>query len=77
MKSCPVGELPGIRCGCLSHNGFLTRRGYEVAAEADGSYLDKVGSVSALVEVEDDFEYDLRHIELNELRVGRQLSLSL
>jgi len=45
-------------CRCLAHNGFLTRRGYKVVraigldkAEEFG-YLDKVCSVSALVEVE-------------------------
>ena len=54
------------RCNCHSHNGFLTRRGYELAAGADSSYLDKVGSVSALVEVEEDVTYDPRHTELNE-----------
>ncbi len=52
-------------CRCVSHNGFLTRRGYELAAEADGLYLDKVSSVSALVEVEDDADYDPLHVELN------------
>ncbi len=31
-------------------------------------YIDRVGSVSALVEVEDDFDYDPTHNELN--RVG-------
>ena len=29
-------------------------------------YLDRVGSVSALVEVEDDFDYDSTHIDLNQ-----------
>jgi len=36
-------------CGCLSHNGFLTRAGYralDMAAQLP--YLDKVDSVSAL-----------------------------
>ena len=28
-------------------------------------YIDKVGSVSGLIEVEDDFDYDPTHIELN------------
>jgi len=48
-----------MRCGCLSHNGFLTVRGYaenaqrelacsEVDAMLDEQYLDKVGSVSAV-----------------------------
>ena len=36
------------RCNCRHHNGFLTRRGYELAEEADQRYLDKVGSVSGL-----------------------------
>ena len=60
------------RCSCRSHNGFLTRLGYAEHAErtrlagADGSlYLDRVGSVSALVEVESDPDYDALHIELN------------
>jgi len=40
-------------CECLSHNGFLTRRGYEAATQrgvdkAEASrYLDRVSSVSA------------------------------
>ena len=41
-------------CGCLSHNGFLTRSGYAavdagyhgVDGRWDACYLDKVGSVS-------------------------------
>ncbi len=48
-------------CGCQSHNGFLTAKGLEEAAERElelgdvddmgsGLYLDKVGSVSALIE---------------------------
>jgi len=47
-----------LRCGCVSHNGFLTGRGYALAAqrslERSGldatealRYLDSVGSVSA------------------------------
>jgi len=39
-------------CKCLSHNGFLTRTGYRVVAEAEQRYLDRVGSVSASTEVE-------------------------
>jgi len=50
-------------CECLSHNGFLTAKGLREAAQRevvlDGvagmdmfGYLDRVGSVSALVEVE-------------------------
>jgi len=47
-----------MKCGCRSHNGFLTCRGYAEAiarAEAEGltpaddcAILDKVGSVSGL-----------------------------
>ncbi len=52
------------KCECLSHNGFLTDRGYAEVAQrelglqgVDGTgaslYLDKSGSVSALAEAED------------------------
>ena len=50
-----------MTCGCYSHNGFLTRRGYALVADrgvselhewSDMCYLDKVGSVSALTETE-------------------------
>ncbi len=47
MRSSPI-------CGCISHDGFLTRRGYQSlrAPEVDKAeaslYLDKVGSVSAV-----------------------------
>ena len=49
-----------MKCGCTSHNGFLTKRGYEFAQRSDDSlelagrvatrYLDKVRSVSASTE---------------------------
>ena len=61
--------------GHHSRNGFLTKRGYAELAQrtslegllsrADGVMVDRYGSVSALVEVEDDFEYDENHVELN------------
>ena len=61
--------------GHHSRNGFLTKRGYAEVAQktslegllsrGDGVMVDKSGSVSALVEVEDDSEYDEKHIELN------------
>ncbi len=65
-----------MNCQCLSHNGFLTERGYELAQRSpaafetvdmfgDMCYLDKSVSVSALVEVEIDGEYDPNHTELN------------
>ncbi len=62
------------KCGCHSHGGFLLappepRSEGAICNGVDGTgaspYLDLVGSVSALVEVEDDFEYDPNHIELN------------
>ncbi len=62
------GQL-GLVCGCSSHNGFLTRRGYELARgqgvdKAEASrYLDKVGSVSALVEVEEFHVFDEQLID--------------
>ncbi len=62
-------------CTCHSHNGFrlspegLAQRELELDG-VDGMdasrYLDKSGSVSASVEVEDDFEYDPDHVELNQ-----------
>ncbi len=63
-------------CECLSHNGLLTAKGLQEAAQreacrhsVDGMaprpYVDRVGSVSALVEVEDDSDYDELHVELN------------
>jgi len=49
-------------CECRSHNGFLTAKGLAETAQQNSleglaprgelGYLDKVGSVSALVEVE-------------------------
>ena len=58
-----------------SRNGFLTAKGLKEAAQRHSlegldplgvrEYVDTVGSVSALVEVEDDFDYDLNHVELN------------
>jgi len=35
-------------------------------------YLDKVDSVSALIEIENDYDYEPTHIELNELFVDPQ-----
>ncbi len=64
-------------CKCLSHNGFLTAKGLAEAAQRERAglellavgetrcYLDRVGSVSALVEVEEDYDYDVLHVELN------------
>ncbi len=57
-------------CCCQSHNGFLTRAGYARVAQRgvdsletvdmfeDMCYLDKVGSVSGLVEVEGSCVWD-------------------
>ena len=63
-------------CNCRSYNGFLTAKGLEETGQRERQlfgvdtidmfgYLDKDVSVSALVEVEDDFEYDPDHNELN------------
>ena len=68
-------------CDCWSHDGFLTAKGLAETAQRRSlvrraareslagctahMYLDKVGSVSAMVEVEEDISYDAGHIELN------------
>ena len=60
--------LEGVpaHCGCLTHNGFLTRSGYRALDWAEQRrQVDKVRSVSALVEVEVDDHYDPTHNELN------------
>ena len=63
------------KCGCHSHGGFLLSpeglaqrelRLPGVAGMRSSCYVDRVGSVSVLVEVEDDFEYDQNHVELNQ-----------
>ena len=63
------------RCGCHSHNGLLLSpeglaqrepESLELAGVAARRYLDKVGSVSALIEIENDFAYDPDHVELNQ-----------
>ena len=60
-------------CGCFSHGGFLTRLGLDrvvqqnslegLAPRGDSAYIDKVGSVSALVEGEGAFWPDDEVIE--------------
>jgi len=62
-------------CRCHSHGGFLTARGLRAVAQrsslegllprGDADMVDRSVSMSALVEVEDDSEYDPNHIELN------------
>ena len=69
--------------GHHARNGFLTAKGLKEAAQrfsleglaprGDNVYLDKVGSVSAMVEVEDDFEYDPKHTELNAVLLQLEL----
>jgi len=73
-----------LRCNCLSHSGFLTRRGYLVAQQysleglsplgvdrkCNRRYLDKVGSVSALAEAEEFFVFDDQILEEQYLRGG-------
>ena len=61
--------------GHHSRNGFLTRRGYAaqqtslegLAPRGESDYVDSKVSVSALVEVEEDFDYDEDHKELNQV----------
>jgi len=62
-------------CGCHSHDGFQLspeglaprkRQRYGLDTMDMFEDIDTVGSVSALVEVEDDFDYDSDHIELNQ-----------
>jgi len=74
-----------MKCGCHSHGGFLTSKGIEVAQrererhEVDGmalkQYLDRSGSVSALIEIENDCEYDSKHIELNTTALFLQVEM--
>ncbi len=64
-----------MNCTCHSHGGFVLKRGPSgpaqqlslegLAPRGGNGYLDRVGSVSALIEIEDDFEYDANHVELN------------
>jgi hypothetical protein len=62
------------RCGCHSHNGFvLSPEGLAQQFSLEGlaprgadDYVDREGSVSALVEVEEDSIYDENHTELNQ-----------
>ena len=65
------------KCSCWSHNGFVLKEALSPEGLAQrmvdkgltprgvGDIVDKSVSVSALVEVEDDFDYDPRHVELN------------
>ncbi len=66
-------------CRCTSHNGFLTERGFAELAQRTSlegllplggvdtdevvPYLDKVGSVSALVEVEEFHVWDAQLLD--------------
>ncbi len=61
-KARSASALKLMRCNCRAHNGFLTAKGLEEAAQrfslegvaprGEGEYVDRVGSVSALVEGE-------------------------
>ena len=63
-------------CGCFAHDGFrlspegLAQRELEldggVDVEHSLAHIDGRVSVSALVEVEDDFDYDENHMRLNQ-----------
>ncbi len=64
-----------MKCECTSHGGFLTRAGLARVAQrtsleglvprGDHGYVDTEGSVSALIEIENDYDYDPTHAELN------------
>jgi len=44
-----AGDQYSMVCGCISHNGFLTRAGYRALDRADGLLeVDSTGSVSGL-----------------------------
>jgi len=46
-------------CGCITHNGFLTRKGYRLLDMADQQrYLDIMGSVSAFESSRDTMIFD-------------------
>ena len=75
-----------MTCSCSSHNGFLTAKGLREAAKRSSLirgldarryelHLDKVGSVSAMVEVEHDCDYDSKHVELNHRSSFLQLEI--
>ncbi len=60
-------------CRCISHGGFLTKRGYRLVAQQNSleglaprgvhAYVDRVGSVSALAEAEEFHVFDDALIE--------------
>ncbi len=62
-------------CSCSSHGSFLTAKGLEEAAQrfsledlsprGVNAYVDKEGSVSALVEVEDANVHELTRLKFN------------
>ncbi len=54
------------RCFVASEEAAIAWVDERLDSKGFPQYLDKSGSVSALVEVEDDFEYDPTHMELNQ-----------
>jgi len=53
------------RCFVASEEAAVAWVDERVDGSGSFQYLDRSGSVSALVEVEDDYEYSPDHIELN------------
>jgi len=53
------------RCFVASEEAAVAYVDEKVDGAGSLLYVDKVGSVSELVEVEDDFDYDPNHSELN------------
>ena len=73
-------------CKCFSHNGLRLRSPEGLAQRkvlrstglTDRDFFaifDTVGSVSALVEGEDDFAYDQNHVDLNTIYVPPSLEV--
>ncbi len=54
------------RCFVASEEAAVAYVDEKVDGSGFRQYLDRSGSVSALVEVEDDFDYDADHIKLNQ-----------
>ena len=63
-----------MKCGCTSHNGFLTERGIELAEQTSlegldplgvPEYVDRVGSVSGL-ELERDLYAFVDDVQLDQ-----------
>jgi len=75
MLTIREGQSSVADCSCSSHGSFLTAKGLEEAAQRFSledlsprgvhEYVDKSGSVSALVEVEDNGMPELQRLKVN------------